>query len=73
MSLSNAILHNSAAGTKHTRMHVGLYFFEPSVAQWVVIGQYAMGQSLMDLSIKCLPDAIPENLSDIQVIPHELV
>ena len=50
MSLSNAILHNSAVRAKHTRTrtHVGLYFVRLLMAQWVVIGQYAKGRSLMD-------------------------
>ena len=39
MSLSNTILHNSAACAKHTHMHVGPDFVRPLVAQWVVIGQ----------------------------------
>ena len=51
VSLSNAILHNSAAHTKHTRMRIWFYFVRLLVAQWVVIGQYAMGRSLMDWSI----------------------
>ena len=46
LSLSNAILHNSAARAKHARTHDGLL-----VVQWVVIGQYTMGQSIMDRSI----------------------
>ena len=33
------------------RTHVGPYFVGPLVAQWVVIGQNAMGRSLMDRSI----------------------
>ena len=45
VSLFNAILH------KHTRTHVGPYFVRLLVAQWVVIGKYTMGRSLMDRSI----------------------
>ena len=51
VSLSNAILHNSVARAKHMRTHVGLYSVGLLVVQWVVIGQYAMGRSLMDGSI----------------------
>ena len=51
VSLSNAILHSSAARTKHTRTHVGPYSVGLMVVQWVVIGEYAMGWSLMDRSI----------------------
>ena len=48
VGLSNAFLHNSAARAKHTRTHVGPYL---SDLRCVVIGQYAMGRSLMDRSI----------------------
>ena len=51
VSLSNAILHNSAVRTKHTHTHVRLYFVNFLVVQWVVIDQYAMGRSLMDRPI----------------------
>ena len=51
VSLSNAVLHNSVARAKHTHTHVGPYFVGLLVAQWVVIGQYAMGRTLMDRSI----------------------
>ena len=51
VSLSDAILHNSAARAKHTRTHDGVYSIRLLIVQWVVIGQYAMGQSLMDRSI----------------------
>ena len=48
VGLSNAFLHNSAARAKHTRTHVGPYL---SDLRCIVIGQYAMGRSLMDRSI----------------------
>ena len=52
LSLSNAILHNSAAHAKHTRTHVGLFVS----AIRVVIGQHAMGRSLMDQSFALCHD-----------------
>ena len=48
VSLSNATLHNSAACAKHPRTHVGLYSVGLLVVQWVMIGQYPMGWSLME-------------------------
>ena len=49
---SNVILHDSAARAKHTRTHTRTHV-RLLVVQWVVIGQYTMGRSLMDQSIKC--------------------
>ena len=51
VSLSIAILHNSVVQAKLTHKHVRYYSIGLLIVQWVVIGQYAMGQSLMHRSI----------------------
>ena len=57
VSLSNAFLHNSTACAKHTRTHVGL---DLSDLCCLVIGEYAMGRSLMD---RCIQRSQVQNLS----------
>ena len=56
MGLSNPFLRNSGA-RQDTRTHVGLYL---SDLRCVVIGQHAMGQSLVDRSIVILAEIIKQ-------------
>ena len=68
VSLSNAILHNSAVRTKHTRTHVRPCFVRLLVVQWVVISQYTMGWSLMDWSMEYFGTLGGSRLSIVYVV-----